>query len=215
MTRVCHAQTLLTHLRDKKRWTQTVTGDESWVYFGHTSVGQWVFPEEDLPRKVPLGQEAEKRMLIVFFSSSGFHSVNFLEKKATVSSSYCCDLFNTMALTLTKRPLWVHMDNARPHRAKSTQNALNTHGIISLPHPPYSPDLAPSDFWLFGYLKNQLKGAKFSTETELQEAVRGVLHKITPAQLRRVYNHWIRRLEMCIEAKGEYIHNLMWPLLHP
>ena len=39
------------------------------------------------------------------------------------------------------------------------------------PHPPYSPDLAPSDFFLFGYVKEKLGGQSFKTREELYEFV--------------------------------------------
>jgi histone-lysine N-methyltransferase SETMAR len=44
--------------------------------------------------------------------------------------------------------------------------------IHSVPHPPYRPDLAPSDFWLFPKLKETLKGQHFSSDAEVEAAVR-------------------------------------------
>jgi len=41
-----------------------------------------------------------------------------------------------------------------------------------MPHPPYSPDLAPSDFRLFPKLKEHLKGRRFSCDEEVKSAVR-------------------------------------------
>lgn len=43
--------------------------------------------------------------------------------------------------------------------------------ISKVPHPPYSPDLAPSDFYLFAKFKDKLKGPKFRTVEEIQEAI--------------------------------------------
>uniref|UniRef100_A0A4W6DJ95 Histone-lysine N-methyltransferase SETMAR n=1 Tax=Lates calcarifer TaxID=8187 RepID=A0A4W6DJ95_LATCA len=50
----------------------------------------------------------------------------------------------------------LHHDNARPHTAAQTVQTINELGWELLPHPPYSPDLAPSDFHLFGPLKRHV-----------------------------------------------------------
>jgi hypothetical protein len=49
-----------------------------------------------------------------------------------------------------ERKLLLHADNARPHTAKLSTQYFNENRMKSEPHPPYSPDLAPSDFYLFG-----------------------------------------------------------------
>ena len=60
-------------------------------------------------------------------------------------------------------------DNARPHSAKLTLETIKKEGWEILPHPPYSPDLAPSDFFLFGPLKETLRGVKFNSNEEVKE----------------------------------------------
>ena len=205
--RVVMAQKLLEHLRDKKKWPQTFTGDESWITFEQSSDGHWVFPGDPDPVRVAPQQGAEKCMLITFFSTGGFKIIDFLTKETTANAEYCCELFRTLGREVSRRPLWLHMDNAPPHRAKCTQMLLNGMQITTLPHPPYSPDLAPSDFWLFGHLKEILKGTRFTTADELAEAVRRELHNFKPHLLRRVYNSWIRRLQECIRNNGEYVEH--------
>jgi transposase len=51
-------------------------------------------------------------------------------------------------------------------------------GFILVPQPPYSPDLAPCDFFLFGYLKQHLEGKHFTREDSVIAAVREVFDKI-------------------------------------
>ncbi|KAI6648231.1 Transposase [Oopsacas minuta] len=55
------------------------------------------------------------------------------------------------------------IDNASSHTAKLTKNFLDVEGLELLPHPPYSPDLAPCDFWLFPKVKIYLQGKDFNT----------------------------------------------------
>jgi len=62
--------------------------------------------------------------------------------------------------------LFLH-DNAPAHRRLATQKKLVYLGFQCLDHPPCSPDLAPSDYHLFSGLKKQLKGSRFSSDTEI------------------------------------------------
>jgi histone-lysine N-methyltransferase SETMAR len=67
---------------------------------------------------------------------------------------------------LTKGVLFLH-DNALAHRALATQNKMAYLDFQCLDHPPYSPDLAPSDYHLFPGLKKQLKGRHFSSNVDV------------------------------------------------
>jgi transposase len=64
---------------------------------------------------------------------------------------------------------WVlHHDNARPHTAYSVQEFLAKNKMAAVPHPLYSPDLAPCDSFLFPKMKIKLKGRRFHTVEEIQ-----------------------------------------------
>jgi len=67
---------------------------------------------------------------------------------------------------ITKGVLFLH-DNAAAHRALATQKKLAYLVFQFLDYPPYSPDLAPSDYHLFPGLKKQLKGRHFSSDAEV------------------------------------------------
>jgi histone-lysine N-methyltransferase SETMAR len=64
-------------------------------------------------------------------------------------------------------------DNARPPTSAATTAAVESIGFDVVPRPPYSPDLAPSDFWLFGALEKHLKGNCFTCAEEVQAASTG------------------------------------------
>jgi hypothetical protein len=61
----------------------------------------------------------------------------------------------------------VHHDSAPRHAALSDREFLAKHSILVVPHPPYSPDLAPCDFFLFPRLKSTLKGKRFQDVAEI------------------------------------------------
>ena len=61
------------------------------------------------------------------------------------------------------------MDNSRVHRSREVNDFMEQNGLHNAPQPPYSPDLAQSDFYLFGYLKTKLKEIEFSSVEELKQ----------------------------------------------
>jgi hypothetical protein len=74
----------------------------------------------------------------------------------------------------------------------------------SAPHPPYSPDLAPSDFYLFGDVKRYLAGLSFEDADRPFAVVEGVLEDIEKVTLQAVFLEWMDRLRKCIATNGEY-----------
>jgi [histone H3]-lysine36 N-dimethyltransferase SETMAR len=68
---------------------------------------------------------------------------------------------------LKKKKMLLHQDNAPVHKLIKTSAKWHELGYELLPHPPYSPDLALSHFFLFAYLKRMLAGKNFSTNEEV------------------------------------------------
>jgi len=67
-------------------------------------------------------------------------------------------------------------NNALPHAARSTVATIPDLSFECLPHPPYSPGLTPSDFHVFGPLKEAMGGKSFRSDLEVQQAVHEWLH---------------------------------------
>jgi hypothetical protein len=63
-------------------------------------------------------------------------------------------------------------DNVRPHAAKKVNEFLANNGTTRLPCRPYSPDLAPQDFFLFSYIKNQLMARSFDEADSAGQVVK-------------------------------------------
>ena len=74
---------------------------------------------------------------------------------------------------------------------------MNELHIERLPHPPYSPDISPNDFFLYGYIKNKLKGNRFSSQKELNDAVVEIIKNIDESTWIHVYNEWIKKVIDC------------------
>jgi hypothetical protein len=92
-----------------------------------------------------------------------------------------------------ERKLLVHADNARPHTAKLSNQYFNENRMKSAPHPSYSPDLVPSDFSLFGYVKRCLTGLSFEDADQLLAAIEGVLHGIEKSPCKLFFSSGFRK----------------------
>jgi hypothetical protein len=73
------------------------------------------------------------------------------------------------------------------------------------PHPLYSPDLAPSDFFLFDYVKGKLMEYRAETPSELLVRIRVILVEIRRETLNAVFLEWMERLQKCIQVDSEYV----------
>ncbi|KAF6028815.1 hypothetical protein EB796_012879 [Bugula neritina] len=96
-------------------------------------------------------------------------------------------------------------DNARPHTSLRTREEITRHGWTTLPHPPYSPELAPSDFHLFGPMKEGLRGQRFSTDEEVKTAVRSWLRSQPSFFYEAGIHALIKRWTAAVDNGGDYI----------
>ena len=73
-------------------------------------------------------------------------------------------------------------------------------GIKTVPHPPYSPDVAPSDFWLFP----KLRGCRYETIEEMKEAMTKVIDTLRQEYFHGAIQKLLERSNKCIAAGGDY-----------
>ena len=82
-------------------------------------------------------------------------------------------------------------------------------GNKTVPHPPYSPDLAPSDFRLFPKLKENLRGYRYETIEEMKEAVTKVTDTLTQEDFHRAFQKLLERYNKCIVAGGDFFKRVL------
>jgi len=142
---------------------------------------------------------SKKSHALHLFGCKGLLYTEFLTKGSTVNSDrYCATLRSLKQRIRRIRPerntFLLHYDNARPHCSAQTQDAITSLKFTVVPHSPYSPDLAPSDFWLFPKLKETLKGQKFSLDAEVYKLISSQPETFFMDGIKK----WIERLKkMC------------------
>jgi transposase len=98
------------------------------------------------------------------------------------------------------------LDNCRIHFPKATEQFIIENHIARVPHPPYSADLAPLDFWPFRHVKNSLVGRTFDEPEQLLEPITKFLTEIQPAEVLAVLSHWVERVWWVLENNGDCYH---------
>ena len=84
---------------------------------------------------------------------------------------------------------------------------LIANDIHSLPHPPYSQNLAPSDYHLFGPMKKTLGGQKFASDTEVQSVVRQWIGQQPASFFASGIQKLADRWDKCLNELGRYVKN--------
>ncbi|UYV85110.1 hypothetical protein LAZ67_X004608 [Cordylochernes scorpioides] len=201
---------------DPELLKRVITGDETWIYGFDSETTQqaseWRFKNEPRPKKARKVPSKVKVMLTVFFGYQGNVHHEFRQPGSTITAdSYLGVLRRLREAIRQKRPeLWrskswiLHHDNAPAHTALKISKFLQGHSTSVFPQPPYSPDLAPCDFFLFGKLKKKLKDRKFQSIEEIKVESKKAMKAIPRTDYQRCFADWKKRWLKCIAANGDY-----------
>jgi histone-lysine N-methyltransferase SETMAR len=197
-------------------YSRLVTGDETWIHHwdpeSKQESMQWKHHGSPPPRKFKVQASAGKIMASVFWDSQGLIMIDYMPHKTTINGQYYAELLVKLREAIKekrrgklRRGVRILHDNAPVHTAKVAKAALEKCGFELIPHPPYSPDLAPSDFFLFQHLKKHLRGTRFNDDEELKSATEAWFED----QPKDFYNAGIRKLQercdKCISIGGDYV----------
>ena len=206
-------------------WT-LITGDESWFSILEPEQKQksclWLGHGERRPQKALRARQMHKTMMEVFFDDEGVVHLEFLPPWMTVTAAVYIGILSRLREAVRrKRPaIWqdnsYHLlhDNMPAHTAVPTFAAMVETSMKVVEHPPYSPDLAPADFWFFPFLKSQIRGRAFASVAELQDALMVVIGCIPKSMFHEcIHQKLPERWRKCIAAGGDYFEgdNLVVP----
>lgn len=193
-----------------------VTVDETWIHHfdpeSKVSSMEWRTPGSPSPVKAKVTKSAGKVMLTVFWDAKGVIMTDALPHRQTMNSQYYSNLLINLRKSMAKKrrlrraeQILLLQDNAPCHKARNTLNTCTTQNIKILPHPPYSPDLAPSDFFLFPSLKRHIKGRRFETDDAVLTASEDWLHSKNRVFYSQGLFKVIGRWHKCIRLGGDYV----------
>ena len=191
---------------------EKVPCNESWIYCYDPETkrqsSEWKHAGAPRPKKVRQSKSTHKLLMIPFFDNTGMIYIHWVPTRQTVNKEYYVEFlrefrkrFRQKRRALFKSGLWhFHQGNALVHSSILATDYLTKMGIKTVPHPPYSPDLVPCDFWLF----SKLRGCCYETIEEMKEAVTKVIDMLTQQDFDGAFQKLLEWYNKCIAGGGDY-----------
>ena len=144
-----------------------LTQDECWVHHFEPETKrqsmQWKHSTSPAPKKANVVSSAGKVMASVFCDAKGILFIDYLQKGKTINGEYYAKLLRELRQAIkSKRPgkltkgVLLHQDNVPAHKSLVAMSPVHDCCFELIDHTPYSPDLAPSDYFLFQNVKKHL-----------------------------------------------------------
>ena len=203
-----------------------ITGDESWFWVWmpeqRQSTCQWL-PKGRLagprPTKVRIERSTRKAMLVVFFDCQGLVYREWVPNGHGISAQVYLQIVQRLRDAVCRRrpQVWrtrnwaLLQDNAPAHNSNPVQNYLQQHQISLVPHPGYSPDISPPDYWLFNKIKSMTRGHRYHNLQDMMTAVDQAIGQIPQAEWADAMQHYPVRLRHLIQSNGEYFEGYTPP----
>ncbi|UYV65661.1 SETMAR [Cordylochernes scorpioides] len=178
---ICTCELLLKRQNRKGFLHRIVTGDEKWIHYDNSKRRKsWVKPGHASTSTAKPNIHGKKLMLCIWWDQLGVIYYELLQPNETITGEGYQQQWMRLSRALKiKRPLYAkrhdkviyHHDNARPHVAKVVKETLETLQWDVLPHPLYSPDIAPSDYHMFRSMTHGLAEQHFTSYEEAKNWV--------------------------------------------
>ena len=149
-------------------------------------------------------------MIACFFAKFGHIVTILLEDRKTVAADWYVNhclptIFHAWCKRRPRtgvRGLLLHHDNASAHTAAVTLEYLTASDIQLVIPSPYSPDLAPCDWFLFHSVKWQLTGKQFQNGKDARAFIEGIILDMPQSTWSGVLDSWFERMVKCVQAEG-------------
>ena len=156
-----------------------VTMDETWIHHSTSESNQqsaeWTVTSESRPKRPKMQTSPGKVLASIFWDAQGILFIDYLEKERTINNKYHIALVVHLKEEITKKLVQMkkkkvlfHQDITPCHKSITIMAKLHELHFELLLLPPYSPDLAPSDYWLFANLKRKRFGSNEEVISETE-----------------------------------------------
>jgi hypothetical protein len=211
---VAYSKLLLIALMEQKAsgFSRIMTGDESWFFLYYPYYSVWAARRDELHQHIKRKINPEKCLASILWSVNAIHSLLDIPKGIMYNTAFVTDTgmpslihnVRSQARRKTSKSELVHMDNARHHNSGGAQRYTEVSRAERLPHSAYSSDLAPSDFFLFGYIKEKTSDDNCESREDLSNAIIEILTEVDQELSLSVLESWVNRLKWLIKHEGKY-----------
>lgn len=212
--RLCMSEMLLARHKKKGFLHRIVTGDEKWIHYDNPKRKRsWGKPGHTSTSTAKPNIHGKKLMLCIWWDQLGVVYYELLNSSEKITGTlYRTQLMRLSRALKEKRPQYYSRhdkiillhDNARPHVAAPVKNYLKTLDWEVLPHPPYSPDIAPSDYHLFRSMAHALSEQRFTTYEDTKNWVDSWIASKNVEFFRRGIRMLPERWEKVVASDGQY-----------
>ena len=154
-----------------------VTGDEFWIHhydpLSQLEAKVWKRLSEQTPTRRRQERSAGKIMMIIFWDKDSVLLITYLPRGTMINDPYYASIIERLCSVIVEkgrgkivRGVLLLYDNAPIHKCKIVQAAIRQVGFIELNHPAYSPDIAPSVYYLFSNLKKCVRLKNSSSDDQ-------------------------------------------------
>ena len=187
--------------------SRIVTGDESWVHHYDPETKQqskeYRHPCSSSPKKFRIAYDS-------IWDCEGIVHLEFVDNRVSINSNRFIEMLKSLQQRLMQvrsdKHVLLHHDNARPHTSQKTRTHIERSKISDiLEHPRYSPDLAPSDFYMFPRLKKHPKGTHFDNDGKLKDEVKRWCRHMSCVFYFDGMQQLVNRWRLCVKRGGDYV----------
>jgi hypothetical protein len=152
---------------------------------------------------------------MVFFTGPKLIVLNFLPKGSKFNQPYLVNSIfpdsKRKSVSLHRRipqaTFWIDMDNSTRHKGSKAASNSEKHHVSRLPHPPYSPNISPCEFWLVGMLNGVLKDCGFNSSNEIEDAITKVRGRLIFDERRSVFHNWMNCFAWLLRMRESILLN--------
>ncbi len=200
---------------DPSLFQRIIATDESWVYTfdpcSKKSDMQWRTSQKKRPVKAQRSHSRGCAMLILYFDWQGVVLADFVDAGTVTAKVYVASLRCFQEAVCWKRAeRWqtqdfiLLQDNAWAHTTDLKVDYIDSVNMDTWPHPPYSPDLSPCDYFAFPKLQEYIRGHTFHSIADLQTGVWRALDNIPKADFTTCFRCLAFHYQRCIDFRGNY-----------
>ncbi|UYV68292.1 SETMAR [Cordylochernes scorpioides] len=212
--RICTCELLLKRQNRKGFLHRIVMGDEKWIHYDNPKRRKsWVKPGHASTSTAKPNIHGKKLMLCIWWDQLGVIYYELLQPNENIPGErYQQQLMRLSRALKIKRPLYAKRhdkviyqhDNARPHVAKVVKETLEALQWDVLPHPLYSPDIAPSDYHMFCSMTHGLAEQHFTSYEEAKNWVNVWIASKDEEFFRHGIRMLPKRWEKVVAKDGQY-----------